>query len=206
MPELTTPLSVRPATVADAEAVAALVHASYRSEESRRGWTTEADLVGGQRADAAMVRHLVGLPDDVVLTAVDDDGRPLACCHLERRGGSAYLGMFAVRPGEQGRGVGRAMLAAAEAHARDTWGATRVEITVLNHRPELLAWYERCGFVPTGESHPFPYDDRRFGEPRRPDLVLLGMAKDLDDDGARPAGPGRRRGPDEFTPADRSTP
>jgi GNAT superfamily N-acetyltransferase len=174
-----TPLDVRAATVDDAEAVAALVHSAYRSDESRRGWTSEAHLVGGQRADAAMVRHLVGLDDDVVLVAVGDEGAPFACCHLERRDAGAFLGMFAVRPEAQGGGVGRAMLAAAEGWARDRWGATTLEITVLNHRPELLAWYERCGFARTGEEHPFPYEDRRFGEPRRPDLVLLGMAKPI---------------------------
>jgi GNAT superfamily N-acetyltransferase len=180
MPQHPAPLTVRPATVADAEAVAALVHSAYRSEESRRGWTTEADLVGGQRADPAMIRHVVGLPDDVVLTAVDADDRPFACCHLERRDDAAYLGMFAVRPGAQGQGVGRAMLRAAEGYARDRWGSVRVEITVLNHRPELMAWYERCGFRATGESHPFPYEDNRFGRPHRPDLVLLGMVKAID--------------------------
>jgi len=194
----TLPLPVRPATVADAEAVAALVHSAYRSEESRRGWTTEADLVGGQRADAAMVRHVVGLEGNVVLAAFADDddadgdgGGPFACCHLERRDGSAYLGMFAVRPGLQGRGVGRAMLGAAEGYARETWGAATLEITVLNHRPELMAWYERCGFAATGERHTFPYDDRRFGEPRRPDLALLGMSKPIGPvpgDGAPTAG------------------
>ncbi|WP_298454987.1 GNAT family N-acetyltransferase [uncultured Cellulomonas sp.] len=177
MSSSTPPLPVRPATVADAEALAALVHSAYRSEESRSGWTTEADLVGGQRADAAMVRHVVGLADNVVLAAFSEDGEPFACCHLERRETSAYLGMFAVRPGLQGRGVGRAMLGAAERYAARTWGATTLEITVLNHRPELMAWYERCGFTATGERHEFPYGDQRFGEPRRPDLALLGMTR-----------------------------
>jgi GNAT superfamily N-acetyltransferase len=177
-------LDVRAATVEDAEAVAALVHSAYRSEESRRGWTTEADLVGGQRADAAMIRHLVGLEDDVVLVAVDADGTAFACCHLERRDDGAYLGMFAVRPEQQGHGVGRAMLSAAESYARDRWGAQTVEITVLNHRPELLAWYERCGFTRTGETHPFPYGNDRFGVPRRPDLALLGMVKRIEPAGA----------------------
>jgi ribosomal protein S18 acetylase RimI-like enzyme len=174
------PLTVRPATVEDAEAVSDLVHSAYRSEESRRGWTTEADLVGGQRADTAMVRHIVGLPDDVVLIAVDDADVPFACCHLERRDEGAYLGMFAVRPTAQGRGVGRGMLGAAEAYARDRWGATTLQITVLNHRPELQAWYERLGFAFTGERHEFPYGDQRFGVPQRPDLALLAMVKPIE--------------------------
>lgn len=178
-PSQTLPLDVRTATVADAEAVSDLVHSAYRSEESRRGWTTEADLVGGQRADPAMVRHVVGLPGSVVLMASDEDGVPFACCHLERRDAAAYLGMFAVRPAVQGRGVGRGMLDAAETYARERWGARTLEITVLDHRPELLAWYERCGFTTTGERHEFPAGDGRFGVPRRPGLALLGMVKPI---------------------------
>ncbi len=74
------------------------------------------------------------------------------------------------------------MLAAAERQAV-AWGRSTVELTVLDHRPELLAWYERCGFSLTGVRHPFPYGDERFGLPRRPDLALLGMIKHLDPGG-----------------------
>lgn len=183
----------RPATADDAEAVADLVHAAYRSEESRQGWTTESHLVGGQRVDAAMVRELVAADDGVVLvlddpavgaTSPERPARLIACCHVERRAGTAYVGMFAVRPAIQGQGLGRRMLAAAERQARD-WGRTTLELTVLDHRPELLAWYERCGFALTGVRHPFPYGDDRFGLPQRPDLALLGMSKPLDPGGTR---------------------
>ncbi|NCT91868.1 GNAT family N-acetyltransferase [Cellulomonas sp. APG4] len=166
------------ATVDDAPAVADLVHRAYRSDESRTGWTTEADLVGGQRVDAAMVSELVTSPTGVVLVAEDDDGL-LACCHLERRDAVAYLGMFAVRPRHQGRGTGRAMLSAAEEHAARAWGAATLEISVINHRHELIAWYERCGFARTGVEHAFPYGDERYGLPQRDDLVLLEMVKRL---------------------------
>lgn len=182
----------RVATAEDAEAVADLVHAAYRSEESRQGWTTESHLVGGQRVDAAMVRALVAADDGVVLVLDEQPAEPvgglapsdrlLACCHVERRPGSAYVGMFAVRPALQGRGLGRRMLAAAERQAR-AWDRATVELTVLDHRPELLAWYERCGFALTGVRHPFPYGDDRFGLPQRPDLALLGMIKQLDPGG-----------------------
>lgn len=171
------PTALRPATVEDAEAVAALVHLAYRADESRRGWTTEADLIGGQRTDAAMVRDLVTSTAGVVLVADGTDGHLLACCHLERRPTSAYLGMFAVHPDAQGRGTGRAMLAAAEAYAEEEWGVELLELTVLSQRPELIAWYERCGFTLTGHTQAFPYGDSRFGLPRRDDLVLLGMAR-----------------------------
>lgn len=177
-------LDVRTATVHDAEAVAALVHSAYRADESRLGWTTEADLVGGQRVDVAMVRALVEAPDSAVLVA--GNAAVVACCHVERRGTAAYVGMFAVRPGLQGRGAGRQMLRAAEEHAVG-WGADRLELSVLNHRPELIAWYQRCGFSLTGEQHAFPYGDERYGRPLRQDLALLTMVRSL-----RPPGEPRR--------------
>lgn len=181
-------IRLRTATEADAAEVAALVHAAYRSDESRSGWTTEADLVGGQRVDAVMVRDLVREEGSVVLLAIgsadgsDESGSDeslLGCCHLERRDDAAYLGMVAVRPGRQGRGIGRRMLDAADEHARTAWGARTLEISVINHRTELIAWYERCGFALTGQEHPFPYGDERYGLPQRADLVLLGMSRPM---------------------------
>ena len=173
-------IAPRPATAADADAVVALAQSAYRGDVSRAGWTTEADLLDGPRTDAEMVRDLIAAEGSVVLVADDGDrpGSLLACCHLERRGDATYLGLFAVRPDTQGHGTGAAMLAAAEAYARGR-GARRLELTVLNHRPELVAWYVRAGFALTGGTVPFPYGDERYGVPRRPDLVLQAMTKEL---------------------------
>lgn len=179
------PLVTRTATTDDAVQVAALVHAAYRSDESRTGWTTEADLVGGQRIDPPMVRELLVAPGGVVLVADGAAGELLACCYLERRDDAAYLGLFAVRPGHQGRGTGRAMVAAAEAYVRRTWGSAGLELSVINHRHELIAWYQRLGFVRTGVEHDFPYGDERFGLPQRDDIVFVEMVKPLVDGGTR---------------------
>jgi len=181
-----TPLSATPraATVDDVPAVVALVQSAYRGDASRAGWTTEADLLDGQRADDAMVHALIGAPGSTVLVLDDDRpgggrGRLLACCHVQERGdGSCYVGMLAVRPDAQARGLGRAMLGAAEARARRT-GADRLEMTVIAQRTELIAWYERLGFTDTGERSPFPYGDERFGLPRRTDLEFAHLARSL---------------------------
>lgn len=190
---MTTPARPRPATAADVEAVVDLVESAYRGESSQAGWTTEADLLGGRRTDAEMVRDLVTDPDSVLLVLDDDaePGRLLACCHVQRRTGTAadaaggtasttgYFGLFAVRPTAQGRGYGGALLRAAEALVAE-WAVRRIELTVLSHRPELLAWYERRGFALTGRELPFPgYEDDRYGVPRREDLVLREMVKQL---------------------------
>lgn len=44
-------------------------------------------------------------------------------------------------------------------------------MSILSHRPELLAYYERRGYQLTGESMPFP-DDGNNGKLKRDDLVL----------------------------------
>jgi ribosomal protein S18 acetylase RimI-like enzyme len=171
-------LAFRAATEEDVPALVALVESAYRGEASRAGWTTEADLLGGQRTDPEGVAAVVADPGSIVLTA-ERAGRLVACCHLERRGGEAYFGMFAVSPGLQGAGLGKAVLAEAERTARAEWGARRMQMTVIRQRDDLIAWYERRGYSRTGELSPFPYGDERFGIPRRSDLAFELLVKPL---------------------------
>ncbi|MER7752498.1 GNAT family N-acetyltransferase [Kitasatospora sp. NPDC097643] len=168
----------RRATPADVPALVELVESAYRGDASRVGWTTEADLLDGQRTDAEGVGAAIGHPDGVVLV-VEQGGELLACCQLEHRGDRAYFGMFSVRPGLQGGGLGRAVLAEAERVAGEEWGVGELEMTVIEQRADLIAWYERRGFRRTGVYTPFPYGDERFGIPLRPDLRFETLTKGL---------------------------
>jgi len=208
---------VRLAGLGDVEALVVLVESAYRGESSRAGWTTEADLLDGQRTDAAAVGALVAggddgraamlaglLPDVVAPAAPSGRGatnvaggtvpggsatavpggsatsRIVACCAVEGAGGAAaYFGMFAVRPDLQGGGIGRRIVQAAEQHARDDLGASTMRMHVLRQRSELIAWYLRLGYEPTGETVPFHYGDERFGLPRREDLEFIVLSKPL---------------------------
>ncbi|MGA9520906.1 MAG: hypothetical protein WBV82_05550, partial [Myxococcaceae bacterium] len=57
----------RLARTEDADALSALVNSAYRGDTSRRGWTTEADLLGGQRTDPESLRETLASPGDVIL-------------------------------------------------------------------------------------------------------------------------------------------
>ncbi|MER5480720.1 GNAT family N-acetyltransferase [Streptomyces sp. NPDC002734] len=180
------PLVFREATTQDVDALIDLVESAYRGDSSRAGWTTEADILDGQRTDAAAVREIVDHPSQRLLVA-ERDGLLVACCQLEHRGDHAYFGMFAVRPGLQGGGVGRAVLTEAERRVRESWGATEMHMTVITVREELIAWYERRGYRRTGRTSPFPYGDERFGLPRRDDLEFELLVKELAAPGVSPA-------------------
>ena len=186
------PLALRPARRDDAEALSALVNAAYRGDSGRVGWTTESDLLGGQRTDPESLRTFIAqgeeTGDRVLLLHERADGRGAptggpsaidACVQLERRGVEAYLGMFTVRPTLQRGGLGKRLLAAAERDARARWGVEAVSMTVIAQRTELIAWYGRRGYRTTGGTAPFPYGDARFGEPLRPDLHFVVLRKAL---------------------------
>lgn len=170
--------TVRAATLDDAPVLADLVHRAYRGDSSRAGWTTEADLLEGQRIGLSDVEAKISASDCEVLLA--EDGRILGCCEIEQRPDrGAYFGMFAVEPRLQGGGVGRLLLDRAESRVRERWGATAMEMTVIAQRTELISWYERRGYAKTGETRPFPYGDPAFGLPQRDDLVFEVLAKRL---------------------------
>ncbi|MEU2161236.1 GNAT family N-acetyltransferase [Streptomyces chengbuensis] len=172
-------LSYRDATASDVPALVELIESAYRGDSSRTGWTTEADILDGQRTDPEGVRQVIGAPGSRLLV-VERDGELVACCQLEHRGDAAYFGMFAVRPGLQGGGLGRLVIAEAERLVGEAWGVSEMHMTVISVREELIAWYERRGYRRTGRMTPFPYGDERFGVPRRDDLQFELLVKHLD--------------------------
>ncbi|MFD1611709.1 GNAT family N-acetyltransferase [Sphingomonas tabacisoli] len=170
---------VREATPADLGALLDLVHSAYRGDSARGGWTHEADLLDGQRTDAAALETILSDPAQRLLV-VEEDGALAGCVQITDKGdGTAYLGLLSIDPQRQAQGLGRVLIAAAEDHARRLFHSRTMEMTVIRQREELVAYYERRGYARTGEERPFPMDDPRFGIPKRQDLSFVVLAKPL---------------------------
>jgi len=157
-----------PATKADIPAIVQLVNSAYRGEESKKGWTTEADLLTGtMRTDErTLVVELEDPSSLILLCRLDPEATLAGCVYLQKRTDHLYLGMLSVSPLRQAQGIGKALLAAANAYAQ-THHYRCIRMTVISVRHELIAWYERHGFKATGQILPFP-DEHDFGIPTRP--------------------------------------
>ncbi|KRG39630.1 GCN5 family acetyltransferase [Stenotrophomonas pictorum JCM 9942] len=171
-------LTFRTATAADIPDLIELVTSAYRGDASRAGWTTEADLLDGQRVDAAGIAADIQRPRSVILLA-ERDGVLQACCHIADEEGHGYFGMFAVSPQAQGGGVGKQLMQHAEHFVAGQWHLPTMQMTVIDCRDELIAFYERRGYARTGIKKPFPYGDERFGIPKRDDLQFEILEKPL---------------------------
>ena len=150
-------LSIRIAVPDDLERLHAVIERAYRGESARAGWTHEADLIAeGARTDLETLRAIVEDPLQRLLIA-ERDGQPIGCVQVSDSGkGLAYLGLLSVDPGLQAGGIGKKLLDAAERVAREVFGARRMEMTVIDKREELIAYYRRRGYLPSGETRDFP--------------------------------------------------
>ncbi|WP_201565421.1 GNAT family N-acetyltransferase [Psychrobacter immobilis] len=196
-----TSVFLRQAETDDIEALEQLLNRCYRQTE---GWTNEADLVGGIRITQAELASIIANPKHYLFVYPktitgerdgEETGELLGCIAVDIKVDSdvnkddqntsidknkAYIGMFAVHPELQGQGVGNVILQAAETfaerHLKSNDQPTRLTMSILSHRPELLAYYQRRGYQLNGNKMPFP-DDGNNGEPKRQDLELLELEK-----------------------------
>lgn len=167
--------SVRRATVEDISKIVTLVESVYRGKSATAGWTSESDILDGQRTDSAMIAEMLNEADSYMFV-VDQDAHSLsASVHLKKENNFGYIGMVSVSTQVQNQGLGKKLLLFCEDQIKQ-WGLQKAKITVIHTRLELIAWYERFGFVRNGISHPFP-EDPRFGKPKVQGLMLVELEK-----------------------------
>ncbi len=171
------PIDFRIGLIADSPGIVGLVNSAYRGQSSKAGWTTEADLLGGQRTDVSEVSGLLSAQGSMFLLGLAS-GELVASVHLERAADAAKIGMLAVKPQLQGRGVGKELLEAAENAAIEAWQVKLARMAVLTNRSELIAFYERRGYRRTGCYEDFPADPK-FGIPKVSGLRFEWLEKAL---------------------------
>ncbi len=171
-------MSLKSATEVDLPDVAALTNLAFRGDV---GWTLETKYIEGQRTSVEMLQEeLAKNPEALLMVWRDEeDGSLLGSVWLELGDEETwYMGLLAVRPEQQGKQLGRQMVEASEALVRSR-GGRRMRISVVNVREKLMQWYERRGYLRTGEQKSFPYGDERVGRPLRDDLYFVVMEKAL---------------------------
>ncbi|CUS45988.1 MAG: GNAT family N-acetyltransferase [Pseudomonadota bacterium] len=149
-------ITIRLAVRDDLPRLHAVIERAYRGDSARAGWTHEADLLDGTRTDIATLEASLANPAERLLVALNGDA-PIGCVQVTDRGdGLAYLGLLCIEPTLQTAGLGKRLIDAAETLARGTFGTSAMEMTVIENRVELIAYYERRGYVRTGERRDFP--------------------------------------------------
>jgi ribosomal protein S18 acetylase RimI-like enzyme len=167
------------AELSDAQAIAALINSAYRGESSRAGWTTEADILDGLRTTTQEVASIIQREDAFILVGVlRDEIVATVCCERQDAYGRniAHFGMIAVKPTLQNKGHGTTMLQAAEAMTFREWRVVGFHMAVITLREELIAFYERLGYLRSGEFKKFP-EDSELWQPKVPDLTLEYLVK-----------------------------
>jgi len=146
-------MNIEQATHKDIPELVQLINSAYRGDSSRAGWTTEADLLTGIRTDTATLQDEMEQPGVRMLKAVNTEGFIDACVYLQQLDNKLYLGMLTVSPSLQNKGIGKLLLHKAEEVAKEL-GCSYITMTVISVRSELIAWYQRHGYKPTGEKNP----------------------------------------------------
>ena len=167
------------AELVDAEAIAKLVNAAYRGETSRKGWTTEADILDGLRTTTAEVSKMIKRKDAFILIGVyRDEIVATIYCEWQELAfkDTVHFGMIAVKPSLQNKGYGKKMIQAAEAMTLREWRVAGFHMAVISIRHELIAFYERLGYKRTGEFADFPVKSDLW-QPKVEGLNLQYLAK-----------------------------
>lgn len=162
----------------NAQSVAELVNSAYRGDSSKVGWTTEADILDGQRTDENEIILKIISKNSYILIAKENNNLVGSCELIANTEDSElYFGMFAIKPTLQNSGLGKIFLSHVENLARE-WNLKKVSMTVITLRTELISYYKRRGYQVTNRFIPFPTEDR-FGIPKVNDLKMVFLIKDL---------------------------
>lgn len=119
-----------------------------------QAYLVESHFVSAPRIDAEAVSARIDAEEMLVLR---DPERVIATAHMSIHGGSGHLGLVSVEPSMQGQGLGRRIIAIAEALAIAR-GVAQMQLQVVNLREELPPFYQTLGYQETGTA---PFDEAK---------------------------------------------
>lgn len=144
------------AETGDIPALVLLINKAYKGEGSKRAWTSEGNLFDGLRTNENALTELLSDENAIMLKYVNDNGTIVGCVYLEKQDSQIYLGLLCVSPNIQASGIGKQLLIAAEEYAQEK-NCNKIVLTVISIRHELVEWYKRHGYRPSGIKS-FPQD------------------------------------------------
>ncbi len=165
---------IQPITKTDIPVLVELINLSYRTD-NENAWTTESHLFneGGKRIDEQELESVLSDSRNHIFK-YETNETILGTVSLTEKTDSIYLGTLAVSPVSQGLGIGKKLLNAAKEFAQEK-RKSKISLTVISSRKELIAWYERYGYQMTGVTTPFPAKEHTLSTPVE-DLFFEEMA------------------------------
>lgn len=164
-----------------------LINAAYRTSDTH-SWTNESTLVSGSRISVEMLTTLIeqsqnlNTKDCLYVATVHDPETKLenilGCIAVTKFENTIEIGTFAVQPNLQNSGIGKQILTVLESlMIRNHPNVNSFRMWVLDLRIELINFYQRRGYVLTGQSESYPID-AGVGKPLK-DLNVLEMIKEI---------------------------
>lgn len=145
------------ATLDDIAVLEKLINSAYRGETSKKGWATEAHLLKGKRITLDQLEEILKDKNNTILKYTENS-QIIGSVLLTDKVNKLYLGMLAISPELQNKGIGKKILHEAEVHAKSL-GLSKIVMTVITIREKLIEWYNRHGYVDTGAREPFLLND-----------------------------------------------
>ena len=170
-------ISLKIALPEEAEKITALVNSVYRGENSKKGWTTEADFLSGIRITEEKVKEIIEGKDDLIFLGLID-GKITGCVHLENAGSYSYLGMLSVDVNHQDKGIGKILINECERYTKEVLGLSEIKMKVVSRRTELIEYYNRRGYIAEGELEEFGAGGDTFGDTSEK-LYFVTLSKNL---------------------------
>ena len=165
-------MKLTPANINNAKEINTLLNLSYRGE---KGWTTENNLVSGDRATLEEVQLSIS---NYLFLIYKNAEVIIACICLEEKGRDIYIGSFAVHPEHQSHGLGSAVLSAAEHYAITKLKAKKLTMFVLSERTELISFYQRRDYKLSGINKEYPVH-LNIGIPKYTGLTIVQLHKNV---------------------------